>query len=280
MEYLDKESEYSPWQAFVADQMFTKYMIWRTSAYGLFEKYIRHLITPNYNNFGWAFDNFTKEIDYYHMSETLRTACSYSHADCINEATAQYGDWMENPDDNKIEDSMRNTVYCTSIRYGGDAEWSFAYKRQMNDTDEQSRLQSALACSRQPWTLNMYMEKAMDDESLSVTSTIENVRDNSGLGFDLAWDFTMNNFDFLHEKNSDEAYDLVWSFASKMNTQNDLKKLNAFGAKYYDMPGETANDFYKAVQRVETNIIWADRNMMQIKLFLQAAIQKISAMNE
>ncbi|XP_006817287.1 aminopeptidase N-like [Saccoglossus kowalevskii] len=280
MEYLDNEIEYSPWQAFVADQWYTKYMIWRTSTYGMFEKYVRHLVTPNYNSLGWGFENYAEEIDYYRILDTTQTACSYSLVDCITEASTQYQYWMENPDDNKIEENMRSTVYCTSIRYGGDAEWAFAYKRQMNDTEERSRLQSALACSRQPWTLNMYMEKAMDDESLSVTSTIGYVRDNSGLGFDLAWDFTMKYFDTLHESNSVAAFDLVWSFASKMNTENDLLKLNAFGAKYYDMPGESANDFYRAVQRVETNIIWADRNMVQIKLFLQAAVEKIAAMEE
>nr|XP_002738373.1 PREDICTED: aminopeptidase N-like [Saccoglossus kowalevskii] len=62
IQYLYNEIEYIPWQAYIAEQYYTKYMLWRTSTYGLLQKYIRYLVSPNYANLGWDFDP-TDDID-------------------------------------------------------------------------------------------------------------------------------------------------------------------------------------------------------------------------
>ncbi|XP_070558850.1 aminopeptidase N-like [Ptychodera flava] len=270
IEYLKSENEYMPWQAFVADQYYTKYMLWRSFAYGTYEKYIRNLMAANHDSMGWQFDYRNEDTDYYRRLDTLSVSCDYSNPDCVNTASSQFKAWMADPDDNRIEPDMRSTVYCTAIRYGTDAEWQFAYDRQKDDSSEGGRLRSAMACSRASWTLQGYMEEALESSSFDARTTIGYVRDNSGLGFDLAWAFTIESFDALAATYGDSAYDIVWSFASKMNTNKDLEGLNDFGTKHYDMPGSAANGFYDAVQTVETNIKWADRNMGDINLFLNA----------
>ncbi|XP_077988211.1 aminopeptidase N-like [Glandiceps talaboti] len=277
MEYLYNDDEYMPWQAFVNAQYYTKYMLWRQSSYGMLEKYIRHLIQPNYNTVGWDFD-YSEDVDYYRRLDTLRTACDYNHDECVSNATSQYAAWMADPDNNQIEENMRSNVYCTSIRHGSDVEWQFAYERQKVDNSEGGRLRSAMGCSRTPWTLQRYMEEALVGEDFLAPTTIEYVRDNSGLGFSLAWDFTLQNFDSLKESLQNAAYDIVWAFASKMNTERDLKQLTDFGAKYHDMPGTVANSFYKALETVETNIQWIDRNMGDIRSFLEAIVHNLSTM--
>ncbi|XP_077988222.1 aminopeptidase N-like [Glandiceps talaboti] len=280
MQYLYKEEDYMPWQSFAADQYYTKYMLWRSATYAMYEKYVRHQMSNNYDTMGWEFDYFNEDTDYYRRLDTLRISCDYSHPGCVESASAQYKEWMDNPDDNKIETDMRSNVYCTAIRYGGEVEWKFAYERQKEDGDERGRLQSAMACSRTPWNLQRYMEEALEGTEFSASTTIAYVRDNSGLGFDLAWDFTLQNFDALLETNNpNTAYGIVWSFASKMNTEKDLEKLNAFGEKHYDMPGTEANDFYDAVTKVQTNIKWMERNMMDISTFLKAVSYNMNNMS-
>ncbi|XP_070558841.1 aminopeptidase N-like [Ptychodera flava] len=275
IQYLFNEDEHMPWQAFVNAQSYTKHMLWRNSTYGMLEKYIRHLVSPNYDSLGWDFD-YSEDVDYYRRLDTLRTACDYNHYDCVANATSQYAEWMNDPENLKIEGDMRSNVYCTAIRHGSDAEWRFAYERQKVDSEERTRLRSALACSRAPWTLQSYMEEALEGDEFSASTTIGYVRDNSGLGFDLAWDFTLTHFDNLHEEYGDAAYDTVYSFTSKMNNARDLQQLNDFGAKYYDMPGTAANAFYSSVETVETNIEWVVRNRDDIRVFLEAVVQNIS----
>ncbi|XP_006820979.1 aminopeptidase Ey-like [Saccoglossus kowalevskii] len=269
IQYLYNETEYIPWQAYEDEQYYTKYMLWRTSTYGLLQQYIRYLVSPNYASLGWYW-NPTDDIDYYRRLDTLRIACDYNHVDCVADATYQYSEWMAYPDNNKIHENMRRNVYCTAIRHGGETEWNFAYNRQKTDLQERIRLRSAMGCTQLEWLLIGYMEEALEGDEFSAELTIGFVRDNSALGFSLAWSFTVENFVALNTIYGDSAYDIVWEFADKMNTDKDLLELNAFGNLHSDMPAEAANDFNEAVKRVETNILWSERNEDDIRLFLES----------
>ncbi|XP_006820978.1 aminopeptidase N-like [Saccoglossus kowalevskii] len=269
IQYLYNEIEYMPWQAYEDEQYYTKYMLWRTSTYGLLQNYISNLVSPNYASLGWNFD-YTEDIDYFRRLDTLRIACDYNHADCVANATNQYAAWMADPDNNKIEINMRSTVYCTAIRHGGENEWNFAYNRQRIDPEEQNRLRSAMGCTQLNYLLTGYMEEALTGDEFGARITIGFVRDNSALGFSLAWTFTVDNFVALNTIYGDSAFDIAWTFANQMNTNKDLLELNAFGNVYSDMPVEAANDFNEAVKRVETNILWMERNEDQIRVFLES----------
>ncbi|XP_070558851.1 aminopeptidase N-like [Ptychodera flava] len=280
MEYLRHEDQYRPWDSAFSAHFFTAHMLWRSSSYGMFEKYMRYLVSPSYDHLGWDFDYTYEEgneIEYYRQLTTLNTACGYNHAECVGNATELYHEWMSNPDgEHPIDPNMRSNAYCTSIRHGSYLEWEFAFNRQSTDSDEGSRLRSALGCSREPYTLIGYMETSMDPKSaISASSTIGYVRDNSGLGFTLAWEFALEHFDALLERYDDAAYDIVWGFADKMNSQSDLDQLNAFGERHYDMPGEEAVKFYEAVDKVTANIAWVDRNMGAITDFLSDVATRI-----
>lgn len=65
------------------------------------------------------------------------------------------------------------------------------------------------------------------------------------------------------------AYGIIWAFADHMNSRSDLRKMNSFGQKYYDMPGMAAASFYEAVAKIESNMQWMETNLEDIKQFLQ-----------
>ncbi|XP_002738376.2 aminopeptidase N-like [Saccoglossus kowalevskii] len=280
MEYLYKEDQYLPWDTCISGQYYTLYSLWRTTTYGRWEKYLRYLLSPSYDDLGWDFEytySEGNEVEYYRQLTTVRAACFYNHVECAGNATSLYHQWMASPDDdNPIEPNMRHSAYCTSIRLGSHEEWQFAFERQKDDEDEGGRLRSAMACSRDPWVLVGYMETSLDENSgLSPLTTIGYVRDNSGLGFNLAWDFTLDNFNDLHALYETSAYGLVFSFAVKMNTQEDLDSLMSFGSTHYDMPGEAAVGFYEAIKMVKNNINWTDRNAEDIENFLFEVTSRI-----
>ncbi|XP_070558852.1 aminopeptidase N-like [Ptychodera flava] len=268
IQYFTSEDEHMPWQAFVSVEPYTRYMLWATSTYGLYERYLRDLVSPSYHALGWHFDD--NELEYYSRINSLKIACGYNLHDCVVNASLQYSQWMGQPEINPIQKDTRSTVYCAAIRHGGDAEWSFAREMQKTDEGERARLQSAMACSRIPWILQGYLEESLNDQQFDAKTVIGYVRDHSSLGLSVAWEFTLAHFDDLHNTYDDAAYDIVWAFADKLNTEKHLKEFQDFGSLYHDMPVQAANDYYKSLRRIRTNMEWISRNGDDIKAFLTA----------
>ena len=54
-----------------------------------------------------------------------------------------------------ISPNLKSTVYCTSIREGGETEWNFAWKMHLetNSAGERDTILSALGCTEKTWIL-------------------------------------------------------------------------------------------------------------------------------
>nr|XP_006825130.1 PREDICTED: aminopeptidase N-like [Saccoglossus kowalevskii] len=275
IQYLRDERDYNPWLTTRDNLGFTVHMIWRTSTYGFFERYIRYLNEPIYDELGWDFKKALEDdhIDYHNRVIAVELACEYGNDDCIQNTTEQYHHWMYTGI-NEIREDTTTTVYCTSIRHGGHAEWDFAFNQhQMTDDDEEaSELRSAMACSRASYTLQAYMDYFLNT-SLA-TDVIGEVRDASGLGFNLAWDFVNIHFDSLYKSFGDSAYDTVWSFADTMNTEKDRNEMEAFGLRYPDMPGTAANDFYYSLKKIKSNMAWMEKNEVELRQWLEEIMSR------
>ncbi|XP_070558840.1 aminopeptidase N-like [Ptychodera flava] len=268
IEYLTKERSYNAWLTTRDNLRYTHTMLWRISTYGHFEKYLRHLNDPIYSELGWDFKKALEDdhIDYHNRVIAVELACKYGNQDCVNTASEQFTSWMAQVNNSQIREDTKDTVYCTAVRYGGDNEWVFAFDQHLVDEDEKGALQRAMACSRNTYTLQSYMEYYL--ETNETQSVIGFVRDASGMGFNLAWNFVNANFDSLHSRFGDSAYDTVWSFANTMNTARDKQEMEDFGRRYADMPVSAANNFYDSLQKIEGNIEWMDRNAAEIKDWL------------
>ena len=102
----------------------------------------------------------------------------------------------------RITPDLRGTTYCTAVKYGGQAEWEFAYQMSKNVTSAQHRdsLLSAMGCSREPWILMRCLSFVLDPKSgirkQDGQKVIGAVASNA-LGRRLAFEFVMDNFDQL-----------------------------------------------------------------------------------
>jgi aminopeptidase N len=94
-------------------------------------------------------------------------------------------------------------VYCTAIRQGKEAEWSFLWKRYVNSNvgAEKSMIIAALSCSREQWLLNRYLD-------WSLNSTLVRKQDATfvfggvafeEIGFHLAKNFLFDRIDDIHK---------------------------------------------------------------------------------
>ncbi|XP_070559003.1 aminopeptidase N-like isoform X2 [Ptychodera flava] len=265
-EYLYYEEEYAPWQLVLRALPFTHGMLLRTSEFGMFEKYWRSQIVPLYLSVGWNFTN-SDLLDYYQRINAIETACRYGNEDCIEVSKSLYRAWMEDPGNDPTPDEVNEIVYCTAIRHGGPAEWQFAYDQSKSSSPgTRTLLENAMGCSRDSWQLQYYLEDYHSDGRSRVA--IDNIRDKSSLGYSTAWEFTMTRFEELLNIYGNSSFDIVWDFADLMTTRYDHEKLHMFGTKHRDMPASAASGFYRAVEIVETNIAWMDRNQESIREWL------------
>ncbi|XP_077977945.1 putative aminopeptidase-2, partial [Glandiceps talaboti] len=261
LEYLSKETEYLPMYTMVNRIGYTRDMLRRTAAYGYLETHIRSIINNNYWEKGWDFSH-AEHIPYYKQYDAINTACYYGHQDCVANAISQFTQWLDDMnDDSIIHVNMKYTVYCAAIKYGPDSLWERTWSLYDSDSipsGERSSIRSALACSRTQWIIERYMEYGLAENM--ATTIIESVLTNSPIGYSLAWEFTMNNWNELKQTYGNNAFNVVWQFTSYMNTESDLMKLEAFATKYYYMPGFPESTYESNIHKVKLNIDWMKRN--------------------
>lgn len=102
----------------------------------------------------------------------------------------------------RISSNLKEIVYCTAVRVGGQEHWDFAWQRYKNTNvgAEKDILMTALGCSRETWILSRYLEWALSEnhgirkqDSPGVfTAVASNV-----VGQELAYRFMKNNWDRL-----------------------------------------------------------------------------------
>ncbi|XP_006821004.2 aminopeptidase N-like [Saccoglossus kowalevskii] len=155
LEYLYKETEYLPMNTAISRIWYTRDMLKRTSAYGYLEQQMKHAINNNYYERLWDFDH-SDHLGYYIQVDSINTACYYGHSDCIQVATDQYTQWINNPtNDTIIHMNVAGTVYCTAIKHGSDDLWWTTQRIYKNNIvpEENGNLRNALACSSNPSTV-------------------------------------------------------------------------------------------------------------------------------
>ncbi|XP_077994242.1 aminopeptidase N-like [Glandiceps talaboti] len=266
-EYLDDEKEYIPWRTTTDSLGRTKIMLKRTSAYGHYEKYMRHQISPLYGDLGWQF-TLDDLLNYLNRLVGINVACAHGHTDCVDECKKQYTDWMTTGNNSMIRDDTKAVVYCIAIRYGGEAEWQFAmdmYESKITPAGDRSYLQTSMACTHIPWLLTRYMEYSMAMDWATIG--IRNVRKYSPVGFSIAWSFALDHFDDLYETYGDAAYYTMWEFSEEMNTDRDKNDLEMFARAHSDMSESAASNFYDALHIIDRNIMWMDRNYQPLYLW-------------
>ncbi|XP_077979607.1 aminopeptidase N-like [Glandiceps talaboti] len=268
-EYMHSETEYPTWELMIDNLPFTYRALMRTAEFGQLEFYWRQQITPIYESLGWDFSQ-GNSLEYRLRQEAINTACAYGNENCVGNATQLYAEWMETGT-NSVPVEVKSVVYCTAIKHGGFKEWNFAHDESETNSDEAANLRSAMGCSKESWILERYIEEFFDD--YYAFSVIAEVREKSAVGYSVAWNYVISNYDRLNATFGDDAYSAVWGFSTWMNTEFDLNQLQAFASMHPEMPSTAASNFYYSKLQVETNIKWMDKNRASIRQWLDDTVQ-------
>nr|XP_033775373.1 aminopeptidase Ey-like isoform X2 [Geotrypetes seraphini] len=270
--FLDKETEYMPWQAALGSLSYFRLMFDRSEVYGSMKKYIRKQVCPLFLHFKNLTNGWTTRhgglMEQYNEVNAINTACSNDIEECQTMASDFFNLWMTNASNNPIHPNLRSSIYCTAIAKGGETEWDFAWEMFQNATiaTEADKLRSALACSTETWILNRYLRYALDPTKIrkqDATSTITSIASNV-VGQSLAWDFISANWKELYSEYGGGSFsfsNLITGVTRRFSTPYDLMQLEKFKKDNEAIgfgSGTWALD--QALERTNANIKWVDQN--------------------
>ncbi|XP_036390835.1 alanyl (membrane) aminopeptidase b [Megalops cyprinoides] len=279
--YLSNETEYMPWESALDNLDYFFLMFDRSEVYGPMQDYIRKQVEPLFEHFRNITNNWTNvpsgHTDQYNQVNAIRMACSSGVKSCLDLTTGWYNQWMQNPANNPIHPNLRTTVYCSAIAAGGAAEWDFGWTmfRTASIATEADKLRSALACTKQPWLLNRYLEYTLDAEKIrkqDATSTIVYIASNV-VGQSLAWDFIRARWEYIFTQYGGGSFsfsNLINGVTKRFSTDFELKQLQQFKEDNAQVGfGSGTLAVEQSIERTQANIKWLASNQKKVLEWFQ-----------
>ncbi|XP_070763201.1 aminopeptidase N-like [Enoplosus armatus] len=273
--YLSNEREYMPWESSLSNLDFFYLMFDRSEVYGPMQGYLKKQVTPLFEYYKNMTGNWINvpvgHMDQYNQVNAISLACRTGLEECQNLTKVWFNDWMDT-ENNRIHPNLRSTVYCNAISAGGAKEWEFAWSHFKNATiaSEAEKLRSALACTKQPWLLNRYLEYTLDPNMIrkqDATSTIVYIANNV-VGQSLAWDFVRARWSYIFTQYGGGSFsfsNLINGVTKRFSTEFELQQLKQFKADNAEVgfgSGSLAVD--QSIERTIANIKWIAENKQNV----------------
>jgi len=275
-EYLAKETDFIPWRAAVTGFVYLENMMKRTSGFGELKHYLLDTLQPLYDRLG--FDEKPGEI---FLDEKLRILmlefiCRLDHVECNQYSVYLMDQWMSVPDpdtENPIPTSIRDTVLCSAIANGNETTWDFMWTRYRNSNNgnEKLSIMNALACSREVWILERYLEMSLNEESgvrkqdgwRVIVGVSRNI-----IGRYIAWNWIRDNWERLSSYYdtaiSSSVGRIISAVAKDFNTAFELAELETFIVDHDNSLGSAGRDARQMVESTKANINWMTEHYQTI----------------
>uniref|UniRef100_A0A673YSP0 Aminopeptidase n=1 Tax=Salmo trutta TaxID=8032 RepID=A0A673YSP0_SALTR len=284
--YLRTEREYMPWESALDNLDFFYLMFDRSEIFGDMQAYLKYQVEPLFKHFGNITRNWTDvptgHMDQYNQVNAIRVACSTGMEECQTLTKGWYSQWMKDSANNPIHPNLRTTVYCSAIAAGGAAEWQFGWDQFMAATIaiEADKLRSALACTKQPWLLNKYLEYTLDATKIrkqDATSTIVYIASNV-VGQSLAWDFMRDRWSYIFTQYGGGSFsfsNLINGVTKRFSTEFELKQLKQFQADNSEVGfGSGTLAVSQSIERTTANIKWVAENKDSVQAWFNTEVPK------
>lgn len=277
--YLANELEYIPWKAALNALGYIDSMFVKTGNYDKFKEYMLGLLENLYKHTGFTDNPNDPQLTVYKRVNILNWACSLGYDDCVRNSVLQFQNWRSSPDpdrNNPISANLKNVVYCTAIRVGGQDEWDFAWQRyrKTNVGSERDILLGALGCSRETWILSRYLDWAVSENSgirkQDAARVFGAIASNS-VGQPLAYSFLRNKWDHIREYLGSSLFtinNIVRSCTKRINSPFELGDLRQFASVHNRELGTATRAVEQALEQAEANVKWMERNYESIVRWL------------
>ncbi|XP_044317187.1 LOW QUALITY PROTEIN: aminopeptidase N [Drosophila rhopaloa] len=233
---LHREDEFVVWQAAARNLRWLQRTLHNTPIFSVFKSFMRGILQTKFNELFIPSTRSGKSYPLYLRGLILQLACQTEMKSCANLALKEFSGLTLTT--NNIPVDQRETIYCTAIRLGTEADWTLLrrlYKRS-NVSEERGIILSALACSRESWALDKMLTLAFgssylpkDDVLLIFSAVAQNP-----LGYILAKRYLVDNIQTiikLYGNSTDEIAQLITVLIEEVSTEKELDFLQSFMKK-------------------------------------------------
>lgn len=203
----------------------------------------------------------------------LLFSCVRRYPSCVNTATQLFQQWTESDGKMRLPTDVSLVVYTEGART--DEGWDFLlekYKRSVSPS-EKWMIKAALSYSPLAHKLQWLLERGIEGEIIKIQdlpSLIISVSKNPK-GFKLAWDFLKTNWGKLVKKfdlGSSAISRLTVGVTDQYSTREMLDEVQSFFGSLEQDQGSGLRSVQQALQRIQQNIRWMDRNVPLLKAWL------------
>jgi len=243
-------------------------MMKRSSGFGELKHYLLATLQPLYDRLGFQEKPGETFLDEKLRILMLKVLCRLDHVECNENSRYLMDQWMSVPDpdtENPIPTSVRDTVLCSAIGNGNETTWDFLWSRynNSNNGNEKVSIMNALACSKEVWILERYLEMSLTEDSgvrkqdgyRVIVGVSKNI-----VGRYIAWDWIRANWAqlsaYYDTAISSSIGRILSAVAGDFNTEYNLHQLEAFIEEHESELGTARRDADVMVQGAKANIGW------------------------
>nr|XP_017002341.2 thyrotropin-releasing hormone-degrading ectoenzyme isoform X2 [Drosophila takahashii] len=268
--HLRQENEFIVWQAAARSLEWLYRTLRNTPIFSVVKSFMRGVLQTKFDE---LFEPKTRAAATAKSTDLkgiiLTLSCQTDLGSCSNMALKEFA--AVTLEANSIPVDQRETIYCTAIQFGTEADWTLLrrlYKRS-NVAEERRIILGALACSRENWALEKllglafgspYMPK--EDVYLIFSAVAQNP-----LGFALAKRYLIDNIKAInkfYENSMDELAQLITVLMDEISTEEELDSLRRFMKRdLKDLPGIEASS-RRILEVGRDKIAWHKTQYVQV----------------
>ena len=170
-DYLGAELDYVPWAAAISSLRYLENMFSSQPGFGQLRAFLLRTLQPVVQRLGLEErPGLDTALEQKLRVLVVEMVCRLDLPECRQYSQALMEQWMaqtEPDSQSPFPSSTRDSVLCAAVAQGEEATWEFVLARYLasSNANEKLSLLTALACSRQVWILQRYLEMSLTEQS-------------------------------------------------------------------------------------------------------------------
>ncbi|NXJ98090.1 ERAP1 aminopeptidase, partial [Corythaixoides concolor] len=235
------------------------------------KEYIVNLFKDLIDRQSWSDDGSVSERLL--RDSLLHFACVHGYQPCVDKATAYFTEWQKSDGTLSLPADVKSAVYTVGAQTSEGWDFLLSKYRLHSFSLERHNMELALSRSRRKDKLQWLMDQGLRGDIIrtqDLPSIIVFVAKNPS-GYHLAWTFLKENWEKVVEKfelGSNSVAGIVTGVTSRYSTSSQLAQVKEFFSSL-DEKSARLRCVQQAIETIEDNIQWMDRNFEKVKTWLQ-----------
>ncbi|XP_026787303.3 endoplasmic reticulum aminopeptidase 2 isoform X1 [Pangasianodon hypophthalmus] len=206
-------------------------------------------------------------------SELLSLACDLGYSPCVEKAKHFFQSWMNSNGTISLPTDVAETIYTVGAQDNNGWHYLLEKYALSISAAEKSKILSALTSNKDPNKLLRLLEHGMEGSVIKAQdlSTVIYTVARNPAGHFLAWDFVKSNWNKLVEKFQLGSFcirNIIIGTTGQFSSKEELADIKDFFNSIREQSSQLRVT-QVAVENVEKNILWLERNLETLRMWLQ-----------